>query len=69
MRFNREHMLNIDVQVDQSVLKMLLEPKSEEVRAINNSILRNYFRTLTLSFLSAFENYFKSQKNEIKIFD
>lgn len=37
---------------------MILEGDKEEIDAINNTLIRNYFKNLTINFLKSFENYF-----------
>ncbi len=47
---------------------MLLPSDSEETTAINNSLLRKYFRKFTKSFLAVFEQYFENQTNVFLIY-
>ena len=48
---------------DPNLQKMFIAGGSEEADAINNALLRRSIRSLTQSFLSAFETYFKLQIN------
>ena len=57
----------IYVEQDKSVLKMLLPSDTEETAAINNSLLRKHFRSLTKNFLAVFEHYFEKQTNVLYI--
>ncbi len=48
---------------DPMLKNLLLKSDSEESDAINNSLLKKSFRTLTENFLKTFEDYFKLQVN------
>jgi len=39
---------------------MLIKSDSEEASAINNSLIRKHFRSLTTEFMTAFDDYFKN---------
>lgn len=54
-------------QPDPTLKNMLIMKGGEEADAINNALLRKSIRTLTESFLSVFETYFRLQIN-VKIF-
>lgn len=56
-------------QPDPTLKNMLIMKQGEESDAINNALLRKSLRTLTESFLSVFETYFKLQINDIKKFE
>jgi len=54
---------------DKNLSQTLLKTTSEEGGAINNSIIRKAFRSLTEAFLNTFDDYFIMQGNDIKKFD
>lgn len=45
---------------DKTLDKMLIKAESEEAKAINNSLVRKHFRSLTTEFMKAFDDYFKN---------
>ena len=69
IKYDKSKLKLVKIKPDENLLKLLIEGKSDEVRAINNSLIRKHFRLLTIYFLIVFEEYFQNQKNDIKIFD
>lgn len=55
--------MKLRISHDRSLMKMLLPGESAEVDAINNSLLRKHFRTLTSQFLAVFDEYFATLSN------
>lgn len=55
--------MKLRIKYDKNIEKLLLPGETAEVDAINNSLLRKHFRTLTSSFLSVFDEYFDSKTN------
>ncbi|KAM3139484.1 hypothetical protein pb186bvf_008320 [Paramecium bursaria] len=56
------------ISEDKSILKILMPIKNEETRAINNSVIKKFFKNLTLEFMGIFEMYFQMQHGELKRF-
>lgn len=48
---------------DKNLLKMLMPLRNEETRAINNSVIKKYYKNMTIEFIGAFEMYFAAQPN------
>lgn len=57
------------IQGDSTVTTKLLQSKSEEASAINDTLIRKLFRSLTDSFLQTFAEYFALQKNVSHVLD
>ena len=48
---------------DKNLIQTLMKSNTEEISAINNSIIRKAFRNLTEAFLNVFDEYFILQGN------